>query len=447
MDQVPRRTGLALATDAAQRQRWQTWAAHGPRGHLRHCLTGAVRLEGRLDRAALRARIDTVLRRRPALRSTFPDADTQVITETRVVVVDVDAIGPDPDSRWRHALSIAADETENPFVPTSQARARLTLIHVEPQVHLLVLAIDPLVCDAWSVQLLIDDLVDGADTREEPADDGYESVWLGRREWLESPSGAAALADRRRVLAGVADRWPLPAPSDPGQEESTEAYRAVPAELTDVIRETLRRERTTLLALGAAAAQLALGDGSPLALRSLLASRETPREQGVVAAMATQVLIRLPPPAGRIREHMASLRSEVFGVLSSSRVQSASVSDVLAPGTRQGATVAVMYLPREVSGGGQTDLTLAGARADRTAVSVCPTGADVELFLLEGGPPVPGVGAADLTVGAASWRGDSTQQVEEFLDRWLRTLAALVGIDWSLPCSALGHHEPRERET
>jgi hypothetical protein len=421
-----------LPNSVGQRSRIHAIRQRGAVGRLGHCLTGGLQLDGSVDIDEIARSLSVVARRHPALTARFDGPDTHAtgVAEIPLVVREVDGTGA-TDS-WTRALEMAEAESEHPFSPDDPSRCRVTLLRVGADLHLMVLAVDPLVCDAWSVSILIGDLA--TSMAAGTVDDGYREVWSERQRWTTGAAGVAACRQRRAVVAGALDRWPVGATAAPAADPArgTERYLAIDDDVARAVQDRLRSERSTLLAVVAAAAVIGVVPGAdPLALRSTFVGRETVADQLVVGAMATQVVLRTPPAVGTVAGLLRGLRAEVFACLSAQRVAYEQVADTLAPGPTDGASVAMVVLPKDLSGGTQRDLSVGGARASRTAVSVCPTGADIDLFVLEGAPPMQTVEHAELTIGACSWRGDSDGWVDRLLVRWRAALGALASIDWA----------------
>ncbi|MBK7622416.1 MAG: hypothetical protein IPJ14_07060 [Kineosporiaceae bacterium] len=440
-----------LPNSPSQRHRLGEIVERGLTGRLQHCLTVGVELSGPLDLQDLRGRFAQMLERRPALRAVFGTEGSHALgaalPEVRVVEVD----GPDQAGRWRAAEDVAAAQSAVPFPPEATTRARLTVVTAGPRRHLLVLAVDPLVCDAWSVSHLVEDLLAPAGT----APDGYSRLWRRRQAWLTGPDGSAAVERRRAAVRGAWHHWPGLEPigvhTPPGDVEHPEAeqFLALDEDVAAALHAAIRTGRSTMLAVAAAAlvagcvdavelrrsADPASADAGPpvrppLALRSTFAAREDADEQAVVGGLATEVVLRLPTREGTIAQYLRTVRAEVFQALADQRVPWELVQDVLADGVPGGPTCAMVYLPKDLSGGRQAGRRLGEAIATRTAVSICPTGADLDLFVIEGAPPMRRVQSAALTLGASSWCGHTPTELDAVLRRWADSLDLLARTDW-----------------
>lgn len=438
-----------VPNSAAQRARIADVTGRGPVGVLRHCLTVGIQIRGTADeedlREELRGRLARAVARRPALRAVFggdAGGDGHLIRASAEPVVRRHRVaGATPEARWATAHMIADFEANRPFGLGETPLVRGTLLTAEKDRHLFVLAFDQLSCDAWSANLVVDDLL--ADDGAARGSDGYETVWRDREAWLAADEGRAAVCRRREAAAGASRRWAVALEGhgeDP--EEVVELFLGVDDDVTTALRERLRAARGSLLAAGATALAAGVADDpeATLALRSTLAGRESTAEQGVVGWFANSAVLALPSRRGTVLEYATALRGMIFEALTAQRVPYELVDDVLAPGTAGGPSCAVVFLPRGLSGGDRTEYPLGGALASRTAVSVCPTGADIDFFLIEEGPPIGDTPPALLTVGARSRRAvASPQEVEMLLERWVRALYVLAGRDWrTTPVSSVG---------
>ena len=118
----------------------------------------ALRLEGNVDRAALRRALDRVYARHESLRSIFVTVDGQ----PQVQILSVDAVPWDerdvrdaPESVRAAALQTAI---ATPFELRAGPLLRAHLFCTGEQSHLLLLMVHHIVCDGWSLDVLLDEL-------------------------------------------------------------------------------------------------------------------------------------------------------------------------------------------------------------------------------------------------------------------------------------------------
>src|SRR5699024_9750529 len=114
--------------------------------------------------------------RHPALRTRF--SPTEPIHA--VVPPDTTPLSwlTDGEVDRPRALQLAEAFCDVPFEPGETPRLRAALVPIGVDVRLLVLAIDPLVCDAWSANILSDELVAWiTDATPVTGVDAYPEVW------------------------------------------------------------------------------------------------------------------------------------------------------------------------------------------------------------------------------------------------------------------------------
>ncbi|WKB55457.1 non-ribosomal peptide synthetase [Eleftheria terrae] len=153
---VPRRAAMALSP--VQRRLWlvdRLQAGGDAAARAAYHMAAALRLEGRLDEAALQAALDAIVARHEVLRTAYPEDD-----EGDPVAVIAPAA---PLPIERHELSALAGEAQAAAVqqalaaqvaqPFDLARGpllRVALLRLAPQRHVLGLCVHHLVFDGWS---------------------------------------------------------------------------------------------------------------------------------------------------------------------------------------------------------------------------------------------------------------------------------------------------------
>src|ERR1700691_763751 len=164
-----------------------------------------LRLDGPLDVAVLRRSLDGLLQRHEALQMRFEVRVGRLVQEPceleslALPIVDLTAVEP-ATAREARALSLAGEEVRRPFDLGRPPLLRALLIELAREAHLLVLTIHHIVCDAWSINLLLRDL---------------SERYRAAGELERSPTGPGFLdfvAWERALLAGVegdrlANQW------------------------------------------------------------------------------------------------------------------------------------------------------------------------------------------------------------------------------------------------
>ncbi|WFE28231.1 amino acid adenylation domain-containing protein [Solwaraspora sp. WMMD791] len=211
-DVLPDRSG---PVSRGQARMWFLERLHPGQGTYNEPI--AVRLDGPLDVPALRAALDQLVARHPALRTVFPQRDgepVQVVRGSGVVELTVEEHnGRDEDEAVRQVL---ADEVRRVFDLARGPLLVTRLLRWSPERHVLVLSLHHIVVDAASMTVLARDLsasyraaldgrpaelpeltVDCLDLarREADADGGPRDEQAGLAYWRERLAGELPVLD------------------------------------------------------------------------------------------------------------------------------------------------------------------------------------------------------------------------------------------------------------
>ncbi|QXH37688.1 amino acid adenylation domain-containing protein [Pseudomonas muyukensis] len=192
-----------LLLSYAQERQWFLWQMEPDSANYHIPL--ALRLHGELDAAALRRALEALHARHEVLRTTFAqegERALQVIQQQ----VDIDFACLD----WRGQAEAGSEAALRAFVEAQVAQVfdlgqgpllRTRLLRLAADEHLLVLVQHHMVSDAWSMQLLLRELIElyGADCQQRAADLApltlqYADYALWQRQWMEA-------GERERQLA------------------------------------------------------------------------------------------------------------------------------------------------------------------------------------------------------------------------------------------------------
>ncbi|WP_422647538.1 non-ribosomal peptide synthase/polyketide synthase [Actinoalloteichus caeruleus] len=167
-------------------------------------------LRGSLDKDALRAAADGLLRRHPTLRAGFhhTDLDTpvQVVpAPTSTPWREHDLTGIPAARREREVAALVDDDRNERFDLTQPPLVRCTLIRTGADEHRLVLTHHHILVDGWSTPLLLDDLFSlyrlAGGTTGLPDAPAYRDYLA----WLVDQDQGASLAVWQRAMAGLAE--------------------------------------------------------------------------------------------------------------------------------------------------------------------------------------------------------------------------------------------------
>ncbi|GGN93885.1 hypothetical protein GCM10011579_092820 [Streptomyces albiflavescens] len=296
----------------AQRQMWEI-AGRLP-GIGLFGMAGALRADGPLDITLLERTFAELATRHEALRTRFEatgDEPVQVVEPHVEVVVDVEDLTDheDPARRCEKLMAAAAREA----LPLDRAPLmRVVVYRLAADQHVIFLNIHHIVCDGWSLTLL---LSDAARIYREIAADGAPaprplprgSGWLveDRAAWLTTGEAAR---QREYWLQQLTPPWSALADT-PGSRfaelgtasfaqrlRSATTRATLPADALRTVRAAARKRGMTdfMLVLGAYAATLRAWSGQDdIRIATMLANRVEPGLDEVVGLVANTVVLRM----------------------------------------------------------------------------------------------------------------------------------------------------------
>jgi amino acid adenylation domain-containing protein len=338
---------------------------------VRH--TGALD-EDRFDRA-----LSIVVRRHPALRSTFTDGPVRIVHDRPTLTAGWTDLRHLPPSR---RMSAAREQARRLAAePFDLARGPLVRVHgcrLADDDRLLVFVAHHMVCDGASMRVLLTEL--DAAYRGGPIATAADPVpALG-----PAPAGPGALDYWRARLAGLPE---LDLPADRGRPaRPTFAAGSVPlaidAEVVAAADRLGQQERATVFMVLLAAFQLLLGEHSgqdDFAVGSPEAGRSAPGRHATVGLLADMLVLRADL-SGRpsFRQLVRRARDTVLAAFAHRGVPFEDLVAALAPGRHlDGALVSAAL----VFHGDAGEPTLAGAPLEPLAVARPGLRYDIDLHL------------------------------------------------------------------
>lgn len=230
-------TGAHPVSDAQQRLWFLEQLAEGRSLAL---VPVAVPLEGPVEAGLLQTALDRLVRRHEILRTRFLRRDgrivQQVAPEGRIPLGQVDLSGRSPEARhkalWRRKRALARQGFDLQQAPL----ARAMLVRLGEQEHVLLAVFHHIICDGWSLEVLLRELIVlyGAAACGRP--DGlpelpvqYADYARWQRKRLSGRRLRSGLAYWNRRLAGVRETLELPTdrprPSRPRYEGRSRCRR------------------------------------------------------------------------------------------------------------------------------------------------------------------------------------------------------------------------------
>lgn len=124
-------------------------------------IPGAVRLDGRLDRAVLDRGVQALVDRFESLRTVFPERNGRpvqlIVPRRRQRLPVVDLTGLSAGTRRAITRRLAAQDAAGPFSLSTGPLFRSRLISLDEEHHVLLLNVHHIVADAWSIDVLLRD--------------------------------------------------------------------------------------------------------------------------------------------------------------------------------------------------------------------------------------------------------------------------------------------------
>ena len=271
-------------------------------------LTRSFRLDGQVDREALRQALDALAGRHEALRTTFAFADGELTQATAA------AEGYTVPLHLEHSADVRPDDTgitahvrpfaASPFDLEAGPLIRAQMASFAGDEHVLTLSTHHIVVDGWSLELLVRDLSAFYASFAQGVALGLPALELGYRDHhVESRQSAdehreAAAAYWLEQYADVPAGIDLPVRSGVGGEAFSGAYRdyALPGALWERLKRFAKAEGGTAFAsvVSAFAALLArYTDQGELVVGTSLSGRGRPGAEQLVAMLVRTLPLRV----------------------------------------------------------------------------------------------------------------------------------------------------------
>jgi amino acid adenylation domain-containing protein/non-ribosomal peptide synthase protein (TIGR01720 family) len=245
----------AMRLSYAQERQWFLWQLD-PQG-VAYNLPLALRLQGRLDVEALARSFDSLIERHETLRTIFVQNGAVVVPVLQAnagVVLEAHAL----DDASQIAAQVEA-EAHRPFDLKQDALLRAKLLRLADDDHVLILTQHHIVSDAWSMQVMVDELVelyaayrDGRDVQLAALPIQYADYAHWQRQWMDSGERERQLAYWTAQLGGEQPVLALPTDHPrPNVQSFVGATRSVtlPKPLLDSLKALAQREHSTLFML------------------------------------------------------------------------------------------------------------------------------------------------------------------------------------------------------
>jgi amino acid adenylation domain-containing protein len=273
--------------------------------NISHCF----QMSGTLEVALLERAYNEVLRRHESLRTVFvngPEGPVQVIspaTKSSLPVADLQGLSE--GAREQEVARIAAEQAQTPFDLSVGPLIRVKLVRLSREEHLLWLTLHHIICDGWSLAVLMQELVrlyqsysqgSAAVLEELPIQYADYAAW--QRQWLQGAVLEQQLDYWKQQLAGAPAVLSLPAdrPRPPRQTfKGGRVRQSMSQELSEQLQQLSRRHGVTLYMTLLAAFQLLLGRYSgqeDVVVGTPIANRTRRELEGLIGFFANTLVLR-----------------------------------------------------------------------------------------------------------------------------------------------------------
>ncbi|MBJ2215867.1 MULTISPECIES: amino acid adenylation domain-containing protein [Pseudomonas] len=243
-----------LPLSYAQERQWFLWQLE-PHSAAYH-IPSALRLKGQLDLAALQRSFDSLLARHESLRTHIRqdhDGAVQVIEPPMSLpITQADADEAQLSARVQALIAQPFDLQQGPLL-------RVTLLRLAADEHVLVLVQHHIVSDGWSMQLVVEELVQlyagysqGQDVQLPALPIQYADYAVWQRSWMDAGEKQRQLAYWRELLGGEQSVLELPfdhqRPAVQSHRGARLAFELTP-ELTQGLKALAQQQGVTLFML------------------------------------------------------------------------------------------------------------------------------------------------------------------------------------------------------
>ncbi len=311
----------------------------------------AVRLTGRLDRAALAESFQNILRRHEVLRTTFHFERgqlCQVIAPESTMHVDLVDVRdfPEPE-RARVPEHLISEEARLPFDLARGPVFRARLVRVAPEEHLLLLTLHHIVADGWTKGLILRELgvfyTAAVTRRPAPLPElaiQFAEFALWQHDALAAGKLDPQIAYWREQLAGELSPLDLPVdrPRHARRDNAPGAIRSrlLPAETVQALKAVGVREGVSqfmiFLAGFTALLHRCTGGQEDIVIGSPSANRDRVEVENLAGLFVNPLLLRTNLSGDpTFRELLGRVRKTVLGAFSHAEVPFETIIEVIQP--------------------------------------------------------------------------------------------------------------------
>ena len=299
---------------------------------------GAFRmnLAGLVDAEVLERAFREIIHRHEVLRTIFLNDNGEirqiVLPESNLSLKTIDLRDLNEDERIATYDALCAREARAGFTLEAAPPIRVNLIRMEEQRFVLVLTVHQIVCDGWSIGLIMEELADlyRSFAKKQPSllsprTFQYADYVVWQEEETSRPEVQAQLNYWRQKLAGVHETVILPDDAvDAALDDSAILSELLPHELNDALHEVARAHQTTFYVVTLTVCIILLNrysEGGQVVVRTPVASRTRAEFEGLIGQFVNQVLICSDLPGDpTFSEALSRVREDVLGAIANQGV-------------------------------------------------------------------------------------------------------------------------------
>jgi amino acid adenylation domain-containing protein len=301
---------------------------------LAYHMPAALRLSGKLDRAALQAALDGVVARHESLRTSVGQEQGQPVqrfapADCGFALAERD-LGHLRGHEQELALEMAVtDEAAAPFDLAAGPLVRGTLLRLAEEEHVLLVTQHHIVTDGWSVGVLVREVgalyaafSQGLADPLPPLAIQYADYAAWQRAWLQGEALAQQAAFWKETLAGAPAvlELPLDRPRPAAQSYEGASLRfTLPAALADGLRALGQRHGATLfmtLLAGWSALMARLSGQDDIVVGTPVANRRRAETEGLIGFFVNTLALRVrfdgAPDVARLLEQVKAATLAAF---------------------------------------------------------------------------------------------------------------------------------------
>ncbi|BDA68804.1 hypothetical protein CAL7716_029700 [Calothrix sp. PCC 7716] len=264
-----------------------------------------IRLHGSLNQSALEFALNEIVRRHETLRTTFRILEEQLVQVIAPsLLISIKTFELPTQQSEAQAKYIITQEIERPFDLSSGPLLRVILLKLSENEHILLLNMHHIVCDDWSIGVLISELgaLYTAKIKNQPSPLSelplqYADFAEWQREWLTGEVLENQLAYWRHQLNGITM---LPLPTDKRRPniqapKGATQFLELPRCLVDALEKLCQKEGATLYMILLAAFQTLLYRytySDDITVGSPIANRNRSEIEGLIGFFVNTLVLR-----------------------------------------------------------------------------------------------------------------------------------------------------------